>query len=258
MASGKNLVVVKELKSIIQQKNVIERYNDFFDNSQLFLEGVLNTVVQNKSLQKCSVGSIMNAAMVSATMKLPVNNQLGYGYLVPYKGDASFQIGYKGIIQLAIRTNEYKNILATEVYKDEFVSYNHFTGELDYTIHDGLDCDRYNKGEIVGYYVSFLLKNGFKAELFASHKSLMEFAEEYSEAYKYDLSKGYKYSPWSTNSSAMCKKTLLKRLLKTFGVLSIDLVNALSNDEEPYNKEEEPPEVITPLGEEVKQADCPI
>ncbi len=253
------LTVVPELKALIKKDKIIARYQEFFKDGSMFLEGVLSAVVQSKKLQECSLESIMNAAMESAKLGLPVNSQLGYSYLVPYKGAASFQIGYKGVLQLAIETGEYLNIIGSPVYKDEFVKYDPFSGKLYYNVHEGHDCDRYNNGDIVGYYVKFTLKNGFSAELYASEKSLIEFAEEYSEAYKYDLREGYKYSPWSTNKSSMCIKTLLKRLIKTFGIMSPRLIKALSSEEMPV--EEIEPEIIKPLGEEVKEADkgnCPI
>jgi len=259
MNKKNEITVIPKLKEFIKKDKIIARYQEFFKDGSMFLEGVLGAVVQSKKLQDCSLESIMNAAMESAKLGLPVNSQLGYGYLVPYKGEASYQIGYKGLLQLAIDTGEYLSIIGTPVYNDEFIKYNPFTGELLYTVHEGHDCDRYNNGEIVGYYVKFTLKNGFSAELYASEKNLLEFAEKHSEAYKYDLRKGYKYSPWSTNKTSMCIKTLFKRLIKTFGIMSPRLMMALSSVDVPTDEVE--PEIIKPLGEEVKQdykGNCPI
>jgi recombination protein RecT len=187
-------------------------------------------------LQKCDPNSIMSAAFVAASFDLPIDSNLGFSAIVPYKTSAQFQMMYKGFIQLAVRTGQYKGMNAAEVYEDELVSYNPITKEAAFVSVFPKDSQR-NRGEkekIVGYYAWFELVNGFKQSLFMNVDEIENHAKQYSQAYGYDLREKKRASKWSTDFDAMAKKTVIKLLLSKWGILSIDMQRALTVDQEVY------------------------
>ncbi|KKK51899.1 hypothetical protein LCGC14_3110330, partial [marine sediment metagenome] len=169
--------------------------------------------------------------MVAATMNLPIDPALGQAAIVPYKKSAQFQIMYKGVIQLCIRSGQYKAIHCSEIYKDELKSHNPITGEVKF--HDPETYKMRNKGEkknVVGHYAHFRLSRGFEKSDFMTCEQAMSHAKEYSKAYQSDLKYKKKSTPWSTDPIAMGNKTVLLRLLKKYGVMSMDMQDAFIAD----------------------------
>ena len=201
-----------------------------------FTASLVNVVSGSASLLDCDPDSIMSAAYVAATYDLPIDGNLGFSAIVPYKGKAQYQMMYKGFIQLAIRTGEYEKMGCSEVYEDEMVSYNPITGECRF-VDDFSHCTQRKSGDagkIAGYYAWFRLKQGYTAEMYMSHSDVESHAKTYSQSYKYDLRNGKKSSVWSTNFTAMAKKTVIKQLLSKWGILSIEMQRAIQDDQKVY------------------------
>jgi recombination protein RecT len=157
--------------------------------------------------------------MKAAILKLPINKSLGFAWIIAYKGAPQFQIGYKGLIQLALRTGQYRIINADLVYEGEYQSVNKLTGEFDLS-----GVKRSEK--VVGYFAHFELLNGFSKTLFMTKERVEMHAAKYSKSYSYSS------SPWKTEFDAMAIKTVLGNLLKKYGVMSIEMANAVSSDSE--------------------------
>ena len=142
----------KDIKTLLQTAGVQKRFEELLGaRAQGFISSVLQISQNNKLLAVAEPRTILNAAVTAATLDLPINQNLGYAYIVPYKGVAQFQIGWKGLVQLAERTGQYKKINVIEVFENQFTSYNRLTEILegDFTIE--------GKGEIVGYVAYFKL-----------------------------------------------------------------------------------------------------
>lgn len=188
-----------------------------------FTTSVLQVVNSNKLLQTASPESIYNSAAMAATLDLPINQNLGFAWIVPYKGNAQFQMGWKGFVQLAQRTGQYHRINVTEVYENQFKSYNQLTEELD------ADFNIEGAGEIVGYVAYFKTITGFEKTVYWSKLKVNAHALKYSQAYK----SANGMTPWKDADQfhEMAKKTVLKNTLSKWGILSIELQQAAITDQ---------------------------
>ncbi len=205
-----------------------------------FANSIINVVRNSNQLQKCQPDSVMSAAMIAATMNLPIDPALGQAAIVPYKTSANFQIMYKGILQLCIRSGQYATIHCAEVYADELKTHNPITGEV--TFNDPAGYKLRNKGnikDVVGHYAHFELNSGFKKSDFMRHEEAIAHAKQYSKAYQYDINQKKKVSPWSVHPVQMGNKTVLLRLLKKYGVMSIEMQDAFVADNEPFEQAQE-------------------
>lgn len=173
----------------------------------------------NSKLKECNPMSVLAAVLISAQLGLEVNTPLGQAYIIPYGKQAQFQIGYKGLLDLAYRSGEYQVIYAMEVYEnDEF----DFAYGLDpYLTHKPA---REPKGEPVYYYAVYKTRNGGSNFRVWSREKIEKHAKKYSQA----VQKGWT-SPWKTDFDAMAKKTVLKDLLK-YAPLSIEMAQQISTD----------------------------
>ena len=146
---------------------------------------------------------------------------------------------YKGFIQLAIRSGYYEKMNCSVVYKDELVSYNPITGEVDF-VTDFSQCTQRMQGkseDIAGYYAWFKLLTGFRKELFMTRAEVENHARKYSTAYRNDLNNNKKGSKWTTNFDAMALKTVIKLLLSKWGILSVDMQRAITDDQKIFDEE---------------------
>ncbi len=238
----KNITVnnnaLSEVKRLMQTNDVKSRFNMALGaRAPQFMISIINAVANNDRLKDCNPNSIMAAAMVAASIDLPVDSNLGFSALVPYNNICQFQMMYKGYIQLAIRTGAYERMNCAEVYADELEMYNPITGECIFT-EDFSSCrDRKNNdlNKVVGYYAWFKLKSGFIKELYMSKAEITEHAKKYSSAYRKDLYQKTRMSQWSINFDTMAKKTVLKLLLSRWGVLSIKMQRAIEADQKTFD-----------------------
>lgn len=217
------------LQQLLSRENIRKRFEELLDKSApSFISSVLAIFNSNPRLRACSPGSIVAAAGIAAALKLPINPSLGFAYIVPYNRQAQFQLGYRGFIQLAMRSGQYRTLNAGAVCEGQIQEIDFVTGEI---IRGEKISD-----EVVGYVAYMELINGFRKAIYMTVAEIRAHAEKYSQSYAYDLRSGKRSSVWSTNFPAMAKKTILKRLLSQFGVMSIDqqssaLVTALQADQ---------------------------
>lgn len=222
-----NLKPVSEettLKGLLGTEQVKKRFEELLGKKAPgFVSSLLAVVNNNKLLAKAEPKTVISAGAMAAALDLPINQNLGFAYIVPYGNQAQFQMGYKGYIQLAMRTGQYKNINADVVYEGEIKNVNRFTGEFEFG-------DR-TSDTVVGYMAYFKLTNGFEKYLYMTLEEMQAHAKRYSKNYKGGTDK------WGlTDFHTMAIKTVLKRLLSKYGILSIEMMNgpqlstALQND----------------------------
>lgn len=198
------------------------------DRAGYFAMALVQVVDGNEQLKNAEPQSIFNAGIASAILGLPIEKNLGFSYIVPYKDKAQFQIGYKGFIQLALRTGQYKLINSTAIKEGEIKLKNRLTGEIDFNFIE--DDDLRDTLKTVGYASYIEFNNGFRNTLYMSMKQVQAHAQKYSKSF------GYKNSVWTTNFEAMALKTVLKLNLAKFGALSVDFEKALQLDGATINK----------------------
>lgn len=198
------------------------------DRAGYFAMALVQVVDGNEQLQNAEPQSIFNAGIASAILGLPIEKNLGFSYIVPYKDKAQFQIGYKGFIQLALRTGQYKLINSTAIKEGEIKLKNRLTGEIDFNFIE--DDDLRDSLKTIGYASYIEFNNGFRNTLYMSMKQVQAHAQKYSKSF------GYKNSVWTTNFDAMALKTVLKLNLAKFGALSVDFEKALQLDGATINK----------------------
>lgn len=229
----KGTVGTNTLKSMINDERTKNKFKELLGNKSAgFLTSLLNTTNGNAQLQEAEPQSILKAGVIAATLDLPIDPNLGFAYVVPYKrkykdknnnwqeeNKAQFQLGYKGFIQLAIRTGQYKKINVTELHEGQFESYDPITDELKYNL-DGKISD-----EVTHYIAYFQTTNGFEKYNVMSKEEVREHAEKFSKTFLKSS------SSWQTNFDSMAKKTVLKLLLSKFGILSIEMQTAQKVDQ---------------------------
>lgn len=204
------------------------------DNTKTFMLSLVNLAESNNLLTQCDPESVYNSAIVSVLLNLPINNNFGYAYIVPYKDNrtgtyiAQFQMGYKGLIQLALRTGDYKHLNATDIREGELTDFNLLTGEYEFNFEKNIE--KRKKLKVIGYASYLELHNGFRNILYMTVEELEEHAATYSASYKYDLAKKYRRSLWSTNFPVMSLKTVLKLNISKYGTLTPDLQKAMISD----------------------------
>ena len=240
--------VVKQVKVSLANDATKKKFEEILGKkASQYMASIVNAVSNNEMLKQCEPNSIVGAAFVAATYDLPIDSNLGFAAMVPYRDgktkvyNAQFQMMYKGFVQLAIRSGAYENMNVAEVYEDELVSYNPISGELE-LVKDFSECTQRSnsdKNKIVGYCAWFRLLSGFKKELYMTRKECENHALQYSASYKNDTQRGWNSSKWSTDFDAMAKKTVLKLLLSRWGVLNIEMQNAITDDQKVYTQIDE-------------------
>lgn len=183
-----------------------------------FVSNVIALTESDKALQNCNPAELMKCAMNATALNLPLNKNLGYAYVIPYGNKPQFQIGYKGFIQLAIRSGQYKTINSVEVREGE-IKRNKFTGYIDF-LSDNEDRD------VVGYLGYIEMLNGFQQSLYMTIEQVESHAKKYSKSYA-----KYGSGLWKDEFDTMAKKTVIKLLLSRYGALSTEMQKALISDQ---------------------------
>lgn len=201
------------LKSMLSNDIVKARFREILGaKAPGFISSILLVANSNTLLQRAEPQSVMNAAVIAATLDLPINPNLGFAYIIPYGNSAQFQLGYKGIIQLAMRSGQYKTINVNEVYEGEIKDVNRFTGNYEF--------GERSSDKVVGYMAYFKLTNGFEKYLYMTKEECEKHGKKYSQTYKRGT------GLWTTEFDSMSRKTCLKTLLSKYGILSIDMQRA--------------------------------
>jgi recombination protein RecT len=197
-----------------------------------FVAGVVSAVSNNPSLQTCEHSTIVSAALLGETLNLSPSPFLGHYYMVPFDNKdrkvAQFQIGYKGYIQLAIRSGQYRDIDVISIKEGEFVGRDPETGKHIFKFIED-DTEREQR-QTIGYLAYFELLNGLKKRVYMSRAAMENHATTYSQAYRRDLEKKSSWSFWSKNFEMMAFKTVLRQLISKWGIMSIELQTALEKD----------------------------
>lgn len=240
------------------------------ENAGTFATSLMEVYTNDKQLQSCDPKSVVQEAIKAASLKLPLNKQLGMGYILVFKNwdkekrqavpTPTLVIGYRGYIQLAIRSGQYRNINADVVYEGEYKGFDKLTGDLDLSGEKQSD-------KIQGFFAYFELINGFKKTLYMPVEDMARYALKFSPSFRgqKDLPKvddiidkwneqsvnGATGQGWMNDGISMGRKTVLRQLLSKYGLLSIEMQNALVSDEEPVATAEE-------IREEDNSAEKPV
>ena len=221
-----------ELKSFFENDNVKNKFKEILGKKSTgFIASVLQIASQNSMLAKAEPMSVFQAAATAATLDLPLNNNLGFAYIIPYnrkqqdgsfKCEAQFQLGYKGFIQLAQRSGQFQTISSTPIYEGQIASNNPLTGiEFDFDARKG--------NSVIGYAAYFSLLNGFEKTLFMTTDEMQQHGQKYSKTY------GKSYGMWQKDFHSMSCKTVLKQLLSKYAPLSIEMQRAVITDQAVIN-----------------------
>lgn len=209
---------------LIHDEGFIKKAQDTLGNgTQQFMSSILSLVNSDKLLANCNSYELYNCCLMAAALKLPFNKDLGQAWIVPYGGKPQLQIGWKGFVQLAQRSGQFRTINCTDVKAGEIENIDRLSGEIEFKwIQD--DEERV-KTETIGYVAYFELLNGFRKILYMTKAELEAHAKNYSQTYK----KGY--GVWKDNFDAMSRKTVIKLILNRYAPLSVDMQKAIEIDQ---------------------------
>lgn len=185
-----------------------------------FMSSVLTLANSDPKIRDLDPIKLYNTCLMAAALKLPFNSNLGQAYIIPYKGEPQLQIGWKGFVQLAQRSGQFKTIGVNPVYENEIAGIDPMTGEIEFAF------KLEKTGKIVGYMAYFELINGFKKNLYMSVDEVNKHAKKYSQTFK----RGF--GVWADNFDAMALKTVIKMLLNKWAPLSIDMQKAIEVDQQ--------------------------
>ena len=194
-----------------------------------FISAVVSATTTNPALQECTNQSILAAALLGESLKLSPSPQLGQYYMVPFndknKGKvAQFQLGYKGYIQLAIRSGQYKKLNVLAIKEGELIRFNPLEEEIEVKLIE--DEEERENAPTIGYYAMFEYTNGFKKAMYWSKKKMEAHALKYSKGYQ--AKKGYTF--WEKDFDGMAYKTMLRQLISKWGIMSIEMQSAIDAD----------------------------
>lgn len=198
-------------------------------NGTRFISSVVSAVNTNPALQECTNQSILSGALLGESLNLSPSPQLGHYYLVPFndreKGKvAQFQLGYKGYIQLAIRSGQYKKLNVLAIKEGELIRFDPLNEEIEVKLIE--DEEVREQAVTIGYYAFFEYTNGFRKAMYWSKKKMEAHAMKYSKGYQ--AKKGYTF--WEKDFDGMAFKTMLRQLISKWGIMSIDMMTAMDSD----------------------------
>jgi recombination protein RecT len=213
------------IKSLMSNEAVKAKFAEILGkNGNAFISSVV-TIATTSALSKCEPKSILSAAIAAASLNLQVTPSLGFAAIVPYGNSAQFQIMTKGLVQLALRSGQFKTINVTEIYEGELKKENRLTGELDFTGEKKSD-------KIVGYAAYFELVNGFSKSFYMTVEKITAHAKKFSKTFSFNG------SSWKTNFEAMASKTVLKLLLSRYAPLSVEMQMSITADQATVHTDE--------------------
>ncbi|MFC1924277.1 recombinase RecT [Chloroflexota bacterium] len=222
------------LQKALSAESVRQQFdNCLSENAGAFIASIIDLVGSNPGLQQCDSNAVIRECLKAATLKLPINSQLGFAWIIPYKVKGvptpQFQIGYKGLVQLAMRTGQYKVLNADLIYEGEDIKLDRLTGKVEIS-------GEATSEKPLGYFAHMELINGFTKTLYMTNETIVNHGKRFSKTWSVPN------SAWQTDFDAMALKTVLRRLLSKWGYLSIEMANVLDKVEEPdaeYSLEQE-------------------
>ena len=215
--------VAVTVRSLLATDAVRTRFSQVLGSrAPQFMSSILTVMGTNKTLNEVEPHSVIRAAAIAASIDLPITPGLGQAHIVPYKesgvGVAQFQIGWKGLVQLAHRTKQYKTLNATPIYEGQIVRNDPFTGEMEFKAEA-------TSGKVIGYLFYFRLLSGFEKYTYMTVAECEKHGKRYSQTYKRGKGK------WVDDFQSMALKTVVKMGLSKWGVLSVDLSRAIEFDQ---------------------------
>ncbi len=208
------------VKSLLSQANVKSKFEEILrERTNAFTANLAVMVNNNAALSRCEPMTVISAAVVAASLDLPIDPNLGFAHIVPYGDKAQFQIGFKGFIQLAMRSGQYQRIGVTEIYDGQLIEENPLTGEYVF------DFKAKKDETIIGWAAYFKTINGFEKTLYWPVEKIDKHGKRFSQTYK----KGF--GLWKDDFNAMASKTVLKALLSKWGILSTEMQSAVRFDQ---------------------------
>ena len=216
---------IDKLKHILAAQSVQEQFQSVLkENAGAFVASIIDLYNTDRTLQMCDPKNVVMEALKAASLKLPINKQLGFAWIVPYRDGRTgqyiptFQLGYKGYVQLCMRTGAYRYINADVVYEGELVKQDKLTGEIE------IDPSKRTGDKKIGYFAFIETLNGFRKTLYMSVEEVTKHAKQYSKSY------GRESSVWATDFDAMALKTCLRLLLSKYGIMSVEMQRAYIED----------------------------
>lgn len=236
----------KALANTATPRSPLRSFNEFLANPRTqdhlgqvlgekkasFVNNLTALVANNRMLQECEPAGLMYTAIKATALNLPLDPNLGLAYVLPYRNnklgvtEAQFQIGYKGFVQLAIRSGQFAKIAVRDVREGEIVSYDFLTNEPIFK-----QADNREALPIIGYVAYFKLINGFEKSEYWTAEKMEAHALRYSQSYGSKNTYTKQTSPWTTNREAMAQKTILKSLLSHWAPLSVEMQDAVRFDQ---------------------------
>ncbi len=216
---------IDKLKHILAAQSVQEQFQSVLkENAGAFVASIIDLYNTDRTLQMCDPKNVVMEALKAASLKLPINKQLGFAWIVPYRDGRTgqyiptFQLGFKGYIQLCMRTGAYRYINADVVFEGELAKYDKLTGEIE------IDPTKRTSDKKVGYFAFIETLNGFRKTLYMTVEEVTKHAQQYSKSYS------SKNSVWATDFDAMALKTCLRLLLSKYGIMSVEMQKAYIED----------------------------
>ncbi len=214
---------IDKLKHILAAQSVKEQFQNVLkENAGAFIASIIDLYNTDKTLQACDPKAVIMEALKAASLKLPINMQLGFAWIVPYKNKGVptpvFEIGYKGYIQLALRTGAYRYINGDVVYEGELVKHDKLTGEVE------IDPSQRTGDKKIGYFAFLETLNGFRKTLYMTTEEVTTHAKRFSKSFSSSN------SPWTTDFDAMAIKTCFRQLISKYGIMSVEMQRAYIED----------------------------
>lgn len=233
---------LKEFNLVIRNQNTQAYLQDVLgEKKDAFVSNLTALVSNDTKLQECKPVTLMYAALTATSLDLPLDKNLGFAYVIPYKNnrerttEAQFQLGAKGIKQLAIRSGQFIGMNVTDVREGEIAGRNRMTGEMTFNWIE--DDEEREKAKVVGYLAWFKLVNGFEKTKYMTVDEIKAHATRYSQTYSSKNDYVRKNSKWSTDFDKMAEKTVMKLLLSKDAPLSVEMQTAFRADQSVQREE---------------------
>lgn len=214
---GEIAVNVQEtmFKNLINSDEIKSKFTEVLkDKATVYIDSIMNLVNGHKDLSECEPRTIIDACMIAASLDLPVDKNLEYIWIIPYKKKGDFQLGYKGYIQLLLRTRDYKAINVIEVYEGQLKFWNPLAEEFN------IDVAAKKSDAVIGYAGYFEMLNGFRKSVYWSKENMDDLRDN---SFKTDFR-------WNIDYKAMAKRTVIRNMFSKWGVLSVEMQRAYLED----------------------------
>ncbi|WP_243156836.1 recombinase RecT [Clostridium beijerinckii] len=224
-----NLQTMVHPKNILANEGMKKKFTEILGKKAPgFMASILSLYNSDTNFSKVDGYSVVNSALIAATLDLPINKEFGFAWIIPYGKQAQFQVGYKGYVQLALRTGQYKKLNVIEIYDGQLKAFNPLTEEIEFDLNSSFEI---GERKLLGYAFYMRLLNGFEKTIYWPIEKVKAHAQKFS--------KTYNNGPWKTDFDAMAKKTVLKNGLTKWGILSVEMQKAIEADQatikEPIN-----------------------